>query len=212
MCAFLQKWSHVLGRKFPTRRLRAWVQLWRFRALDESFAVLTFHEPLNFYDPPVFVFFLMMWVFRSGWLKWRLRAIKTSHVAGLGRHNQNSPRGKGQKNSLMHLKDETEKTRVAAFFFFFLPPAIIFDTKGGRAVHAMMTTMMMNRSSEIARISRNSAGIHIWNTFGPMLWKRRPLSPKSSDEQQAAQMFLHPSGSLRAASPAECVTTPPPGF
>lgn len=27
---------------------------------------LPFHEPLNFYDPPVFVFFLMMWVFFGG--------------------------------------------------------------------------------------------------------------------------------------------------
>lgn len=113
----MPKWSHVLGRKFPTRRLCAWVRLWRFRALDESFAILTFHEPLNFYDPPMFVFFLMMWVFLSGWLKWRLRAIKTSHVAGLRRRNQNSQRGKGQKNSLMHIKDETRKTRAAALGF-----------------------------------------------------------------------------------------------
>lgn len=138
VCVHVPKWSHVLGRKFPPRHLRTRVRLWRFRALDEPFAALTFHEPLNFYDSPVFVFFLMMWVFFSGWLTWRLSVIKTSHVV-----NQNYPRGasKGQKNTLIHLKDEKKKTRAAAlwfsFFPFFFPRAIdglswpaVFDTKG----------------------------------------------------------------------------------
>lgn len=64
--------------------------------------------------------------------------IKTSHVA-----NQNYPRGagKGQKNTLIHLKDEKKKTRATAlgfsfFFFFFLRrstgcPDLLFLTQRG---------------------------------------------------------------------------------